>query len=298
MQQNSADSSDDDMEKAVTREVEALSKTRGTARRFQAVTTKTNNCLFISTTLERPDEVVEKIFLDAIETHESKSRFILKIFPVLGTCRATEDKIEKLAEEIMSPFISSCKKEVPTYATIYKVRCNNLSRETILPLIGSVMVRLKPTIRVNFDDPDFVVSVDVLQKICCISVLRNFYRYRKYNIQELANLSIKTPTEKTKTATMKNEPEVNKSSEMDSHVTRGKNTIESCNDDNKLDKSGVEESVKNELPTHAILESIGKEIPDVTCTGTPQDSLNDLKLHSKLDSESPETNLAECAEDK
>ena len=35
-------------------------------------------------------------------------------------------------------------------------------------------------------NPDYVVSVDVLNRIACVSVMKDFNRLRKYNLQELA----------------------------------------------------------------------------------------------------------------
>ena len=128
------------------------------------------------------------------QSQTSKSRFILKLFPVLGTCRANDEKIEKLAEEILPPFFTKSEKQL-TYCIVYKVRCNHtLSRDVILPLIGRVVHQIDPTIRVNFDNPDIVISVDVLQKVCCISVLTEFHKFRKYNVQEVANLKTNAST--------------------------------------------------------------------------------------------------------
>jgi len=98
------------------------------------------------------------------------------------------DKIEKLAELVLEPFMKNLDDGKLTYCTIYKVRNNNLSRDDILPLIGRVALQLNPSIKVNFDEPDLVVSVDVLQKFCCVSVMTKFFKFRKYNVQEIAKL--------------------------------------------------------------------------------------------------------------
>ena len=156
---------------------------RAIGNRLQDVDTSTNNCVFVRTTLDHPDDLLAKFLSDVHATRVSKTRFILRIFPVLGTCRAVADKIEKLAEEVLAPFVSG----VPglTYCIVYKVRCNSLSRDEILPMVGRVALKLNPEIKVNFDKPELVVSVDVLQKFCCISVMRDFHLYKKYNVQEM-----------------------------------------------------------------------------------------------------------------
>lgn len=159
----------------------------GDSRRFQAVDTKTSNCIFIKTTLDRPDELVMKLLNDVLETSSTKARFILKIFPVLGTCRATEDKIEKLVEELTSVYFAD--QPLGSFAIIYKVRCNNLSRDIILPTVGRAVYKACPTSKVDLANPEYVISVDVLNKFACVSIMKDYNQLRKYNVQELAKSS-------------------------------------------------------------------------------------------------------------
>lgn len=183
-QDEKSDHSGDDFEAAIREEVEAIKKRNSGARRFQVVESRTTNCVFIKTSLEHPDELVTKIFTDLCETQKSKSRFILKLHPVLGTCRAVEDRIEALAEEVLPPFLKDA--DGLTYCVLYKVRCNNsLGRDAVIQLVARVADRINPSLQVKFDDPDLVISVDILMKICCISVLKNFNKFKKYNVQEV-----------------------------------------------------------------------------------------------------------------
>ena len=175
-----------DFGEAISSQVEALQRGGPDAaeRRFQAVETKTSNCVFIRTTLDRPDELVTKLLNDVLETGRTRSRFILKIFPVLGTCRAAEDKIEKLVEELMSSHFAD--RPLGTFAIVYKVRCNSLSRDVILPTVGRAVHRACPASKVDLANPDYVVSVDVLNRFACVSIMKDFNRLKKYNLQELA----------------------------------------------------------------------------------------------------------------
>lgn len=175
-----------DFGEAILSQVEALqgSGREAVERRFQAVETKTSNCVFIKTTLDHPDELVTKLLNDVLETGKTKARFILKIFPVLGTCRAVEDKIEKLVEELMSSYFAD--RPLGTFAIIYKVRCNSLSRDVILPTVGRAVYRACPASKVDLANPEYVISVDVLNKFACVSIMKDFNRLRKYNMQELA----------------------------------------------------------------------------------------------------------------
>ena len=175
-----------DFDEAILSQVEALQGGSQGAeeRQFQAVDTKTSNCVFIKTTLDHPNELVTKLLSDVMQSGKTKARFILKIFPVLGTCRAVEDKIEKLVEELVSSHFAD--RPLGTFAIIYKVRCNNLSRDVILPTVGKAVYKACPSSKVDLTNPDYVISVDVLTKFACISIMKDFNRLKKYNLQELA----------------------------------------------------------------------------------------------------------------
>lgn len=175
-----------DFNEAISSQIEALKGAGCEAgeRQFQAVDTKTSNCIFIKTTLDNPDELVTKLLSDVSKTGKTKARFILKIFPVLGTCRAVEDKIERLVEELVSSYFTD--RPLGTFAIIYKVRCNSLSRDVILPTVGRAVYKVCPTSKVDLANPDHVISVDILNKFACVSIMRDFYRLKKYNLQELA----------------------------------------------------------------------------------------------------------------
>jgi len=175
-----------DISDAILSQVEALQGggSGGESRQFQAVDTKTSNCIFIKTTFDRPDEVVTKLLNDVLDTGSSKARFILKMFPVLGTCRADADKIEKLVEELASVYFAN--QPLGTFAIIYKVRCNNLSRDVILPTVGRAVHKACPMSKVDLANPDYVISVDVLNKFACVSIMKDYNRLKKYNLQELA----------------------------------------------------------------------------------------------------------------
>jgi tRNA acetyltransferase TAN1 len=182
-----------DIAKAIALQVGDKSDGRETVKRFQAVDTKTNNCVFIKTTLERPDELLSVFLSETAATGITKSRFILKIFPVMGTCRATEDKIEKLIVDVLNKMFAD--ETLGTYATLYKVRCNNLGREHILPLVGRAVQQVCPGSKVDLGSPNYIISVDVLNKFCCVSVMKDFYKLKKYNIQELGKLNSSSVTE-------------------------------------------------------------------------------------------------------
>lgn len=176
-----------DFDKAIAQQVDAEKSTANKIGRFQVVDSKTTNCVFIRTSLERPDDLLYQYLSDVASSGVTKSRFIMKIFPVLGTCRSMEDSIEQLVQAILQSWVAAGN-SFKTYAILYKVRCNNLSREQLLPIVGRAIHSVRFECRVDLNTPDIVVSVDILGKFCCVSIMKDFYKLRKYNVQELAKL--------------------------------------------------------------------------------------------------------------
>ena len=181
-----ASGEEEDMEAALKKEVTALKKDmRSEERRFQVVRSGSNNCVFVKTTIERPDELVHTIFTDVQKTQTSKSRFILRLQPVIASCKADEEKIVKLAEDVLPAFLGE-EQGGHTFSINFKVRNNNgVRRDNILPLLAGVVSDMCKGNKVNLDAPELVVSVDVIRTVCCIGVLKDFVRFRKYNLQEI-----------------------------------------------------------------------------------------------------------------
>ena len=63
------------IEDALKKEVEDLKGCKFTERRFKAVKTKVKNVLFIRTTLEEPNRIVDSIFHDIEQTKLRKTRY-------------------------------------------------------------------------------------------------------------------------------------------------------------------------------------------------------------------------------
>jgi len=75
-----------------------------------------------------------------------------------------------------------------SYQILYKSRYNNsLSREVIIRSVADAVADVNPLNTVNLTDPKYVVVVEVLKNICCLSVITDFNKFRKYNLIEASN---------------------------------------------------------------------------------------------------------------
>lgn len=175
------------MEKEMEREIAALKTVKSAERRFQNVNTKAKNCIFIKTTLEDPCHVAHSILTDLAKSKKLKTRFALRLLPISGTCRAVEDDIEALAKTMFQPHFDV--EEDLGFTIIHKVRNNDsIGRVSLLPLLGNVVRDMNALHRVCHDEPDIVILVEIVGKICCMSVVKDFLKLRKYNLHEVTKV--------------------------------------------------------------------------------------------------------------
>jgi len=177
---------EEDIDAAFEKEKEGLQKQKKEQRRFQMVESGANNCVFIKTTKQiDPVLIVDKLVDDISTSGTSKARYILRLVPVVGTCKAYEKNMVELAENCLKQYFPAGTK--PTYAVLFKSRNNNQIRqkETIMTF-AKVVHQLNEECTVEFKNPDIVVVVEVIRNICCVGVCRNFYQHKKYNLVEMA----------------------------------------------------------------------------------------------------------------
>ena len=197
----------DDIDSALDKEKESL-QTEAAAekveRRFQQVESGANNCIFIKTSLDNPDKLVDNIISDLVQTKTQKSRFILRLLPILGTCKAYEKNIEELATNILSASL----KTIPgsSYCVLFKTRNNNqVKRDDIFRILGAVMRSQTQPWTVDLDSPDICIVVEIIRTVCCIGVVSDFYKRRKYNLSELVKETPSVDTDTVKAEAVKAE---------------------------------------------------------------------------------------------
>ncbi|XP_023345775.1 THUMP domain-containing protein 1 [Eurytemora carolleeae] len=183
----------EDIEAAFEKEKENLVKKRKEEKRFQMVESGANNCIFIKTTLQNPTELVNKLVEEIHETKANKARYILRLIPVLGTCKAYEKNMIELGQSVLKePFAGATS---PTFAIIFKTRNNNqVTRDDTIQTFAKVVRDLNPAAKVEFKDPDICIIIEIIRNVCCVGVVRNFYKYKKYNLVEIAKDGVKEET--------------------------------------------------------------------------------------------------------
>ncbi|XP_046693303.1 THUMP domain-containing protein 1 [Silurus meridionalis] len=179
-------SSEDDVEAALEKEVKQFhSSTQKQQRRFTALESGANNVLFIRTHTIDPGQLVHSILQDLYSSRRLKSRLILRMLPVCGSCKAFAEDMLKFLHSFLQPWFLS--PNHASYQICFKSRNNNQSkRDDVIKSIAGLVNRLNPKNKVDLTDPELTIIIEVIKSVCCVSVIRDYKRFRKYNLQEVA----------------------------------------------------------------------------------------------------------------
>lgn len=180
----------DDIDDALDKEkknLRAESEKKPSERRFQQVESGANNCIFIKTLLNSPDQLVDEIVKDLQESQAQKCRFILRLLPILGTCKAYEKNIEDLAKDLISHSLSDTKGP-SSYSVLFKTRnTNQISRDDVFRIVGGVMREVPGPWKVDLEKPDVSIVVEIIRNVCCIGLVKDYFSRKKYNLIELVS---------------------------------------------------------------------------------------------------------------
>lgn len=192
-EEDSEDSNEVDIEEALKKEVANIkeSNKKGTERRFQTVENKAKNVIFIRTASTiNPLELVHNIFNDILCSQVRKSKFCLRFLPVLKTCYAKVDEIVKASKPIIQEYFHSISDPF-TYCIMWKTRCNNqIKRDDVILRLVDVICEKECGHETEYKHPDVILNLDIIGNICCLGILRNYQKFRKYNLDMLLNATV------------------------------------------------------------------------------------------------------------
>ncbi|KAK2488684.1 hypothetical protein MC885_018511, partial [Smutsia gigantea] len=198
----------DDVETALKKEVgDIKASTEMRLRRFQSVESGANNVVFIRTLGIEPEKLVHHILQDMYKTKKKKTRVILRMLPISGTCKAFLEDMKKYAETFLEPWFKAPKKG--TFQIVYKSRNNShMNREEVIKELAGIVGSLNSENKVDLTNPQYTVVVEIIKAVCCLSVVKDYMLFRKYNLQEVVK-NAKDPSQlhPKQTARARNEQE-------------------------------------------------------------------------------------------
>ncbi|KAG6927715.1 THUMP domain containing 1, partial [Chelydra serpentina] len=176
---------EDDVEAALKKEVDQIrTSTEQKLRRFQSVESGANNVVFIRTLGVEPEKLVHHILKDLHTTKKKKTRVILRMLPISGTCKAFVEDMKKYSQTFFEPWFKAPNKG--TFQIVYKARNNShMSREEVIKELAGIVGSLNPENKVDLNNPQYTIVVEIIKNVCCLSVVKDYVLFRKYNLQEV-----------------------------------------------------------------------------------------------------------------
>ncbi|XP_063027984.1 THUMP domain-containing protein 1 [Melospiza melodia melodia] len=201
---------EDDVEAALKKEVGQIrASTEQKLRRFQSVESGANNVVFIRTQGIEPENLVHHILKDMHTTKKKKTRVILRMLPISGTCKAFMEDMKKYTETFFEPWFKAPNKG--TFQIVYKARNNShMSREEVIKELAGIVGSLNPENKVDLNNPQYTIVVEIIKTVCCLSVVRDYVLFRKYNLQEVVKSNKEDAQQNPSSVTEEQNSEVTK----------------------------------------------------------------------------------------
>ncbi|KPP61508.1 THUMP domain-containing protein 1-like [Scleropages formosus] len=197
----------DDAEAALKKEVRQMrSSAQRSERRFQALDSGANNVVFIRTQNLDPNMLVHHILQDLHKTKKMKSRVILRMLPVSGTCRAFIEDMERYLSRFLEPWFRTPNQG--TFQIVFKARNNShTKREEVIKVLAGLVGKMNRKNKVDLTNPQYTIIIEVIKTVCCVSVVQDYMLFRKFNLQEVVKLDKAEETLQTTLGSQQNPAE-------------------------------------------------------------------------------------------
>ncbi|XP_042481463.1 THUMP domain-containing protein 1 homolog isoform X2 [Macadamia integrifolia] len=178
-------------EKSIDKLIEAELEELGdrNKRRFVSLDAGCNGIVFIQMHKREgdpsPKEIVQHMMMSAASTRKHMSRFILRVLPVEVACYASEEEISRAIKPLIAKYFPT---EAPTpqkFAVLYDARANTGVER--MSIINSVAKSVLGPYKVDLNNPDKSIIVQVAKTICLIGVVEKYKELSKYNLRQLTS---------------------------------------------------------------------------------------------------------------
>lgn len=160
-------------------------------RRFYQLHTGVKNVLFVQTEVSDPCKLVLTILDDLKKTQQLKTRYLLRLIPVLDTCKPFAENLKKTVADVLDFFLANHKiyqeNKAVGYAVQFHARNNSkaLKKEEVFSIVNGVVSEKCDSWKIELKNPDLILNVDVLTNACCFGILPDYSSYKRYNLYEL-----------------------------------------------------------------------------------------------------------------
>jgi tRNA acetyltransferase TAN1 len=140
----------------------------------------------VSSPIWDPVDTARSIFADIRNDTKTapSSRFVTRLIPIQATCFASEEELRLTSDELIKRFFPPTTK---TFAITVKRRlCHTMTSNTIIETVATNVMKFVPACKVQLDDPQVTIVVEICKTVCGISVIQNVREYHKFNLHSNA----------------------------------------------------------------------------------------------------------------
>lgn len=176
---------EEDISTLLENEINSIKTAQRTGEhRFQQIETKVKNCVFIRTTVPDPNALGVYIMRNLAETKQRKTRMLLRFLPVDAVCKANIEDIKNAAGKLFDKVFLNT--EPTTFSVIVNKRFNNsIDRMHIIQGLAELIDFKSTAHKVDLKTPKVSVVCEIVKGHCCISILPDYFKLKKYNVHEL-----------------------------------------------------------------------------------------------------------------
>lgn len=173
----------DDITSQLQSQIEKTNKEmKERAHKFSSVATGVQNLLFIKSVVD-PLTLGVNVIRDLAETKKKRTKVTLRFIPVEAVCKANMEDLKSAAGLL---FDKHFLKEPSTFGIIFHRRFHHdLQREEVIKELADLVTSKNIGNTVNLTEPKQSIIIEVIKNICLITVLPDYFKLKKYNINEL-----------------------------------------------------------------------------------------------------------------
>ncbi|TDL16547.1 hypothetical protein BD410DRAFT_617007 [Rickenella mellea] len=177
-------SDEEDVEKAFAKEIAIIKQPRK-EKRFANCQTDTPCAIYISCKPPVDPVLLIQTHVQNVEkTGVTRTRSTHRLIPIADTCDVNAQDITSLCKRVVVPSFETEETHVLRYKIDLRIRNHNtLTREDIILTIAKCIPAHH---KVDLVDPEMFILVEVFKSVCGMSVVRDYHRYKKFNVIEIA----------------------------------------------------------------------------------------------------------------
>lgn len=173
---------EEDIEKQIAKEMSGMKRPKKETR---FASCQTNTSCFVAISCKPPVDPVQLVtryIADVVESGVTRTRAVQRLTPVSATCITNLQEITTLCTKLLAPFLEDGK----TFRYKIELRMRNHNTLTRPKIIEEVAKCVPETCKVDLEDPEVFILMEIFKSVCGISVVRDYYRLQKFNVMEIA----------------------------------------------------------------------------------------------------------------